>query len=83
MVQQVVGVTVAVPAHHHQCDKGGQEDSGQHPNGHDHHGLHGDPGSHHGCGRQLQSARQETNQGRLICLILTTDVSSSVRGRTR
>lgn len=61
MVQQVVGVTVAVPAHHHQGDEGGQEDGGQHPNGHDHHRLHGDPGSHHGCGRQLQLVRQESN----------------------
>lgn len=83
MVQQVVRVTVAVPAHHHQGDEGGQEDGGQHPNGHDHHRLHGDPGSQHGCGRQLQSVRQETNQRRLICLISTTVASSSVRGGRR
>lgn len=83
MVQQVVRVTVAVPAHHHQGDEGGQEDGGQHPNGHDHHRFHGDAGSHHGCGRQLRSVRLETNQRRLIRLILPTVASSSVRGGRR
>lgn len=78
MVQQVVRVTVAVPAHHHQGDEGGQEDGGQHPNGHDHHRLHGYPVFHHGGG-QLQSVCQETNQRRPICLILATVASSSVR----
>lgn len=80
VVQQVVRVAVAVPAHHHQGDEGGQEDGGQHPNGHDHHRLHGDPGDHHGCGRQLQSTRQEANQSRLIRPIPATDVSSPVGG---
>lgn len=42
MVQQVVGVAVAVSADDHQGNEGGQEDSRQHPNSHDHHRLHGE-----------------------------------------
>lgn len=48
VVQQVVGVAVAVSAHHHQGNKGRQENGGQHPDGHDHHRLHGDSGSRGG-----------------------------------
>lgn len=70
VVQQVVRVAVAVSAHHHQGNEGGQENGGQHPNGHDHHRLHGDSGSHGGCRQQLVSwqktKKKESNQGRLI-----------------
>lgn len=59
VVQQVVRVTVAVSAHHHQGNKGGQENGGQHPDGHNHHRLHGDSDSHSSRGK-------ESNQGRLI-----------------
>lgn len=55
VVQQVVRVAVPVSAHHHQGNEGGQENGGQHPNGHDHHRLHGDSGSHGGCRQQLVS----------------------------
>ena len=48
MLQQVVGVAVAVAAHHHQSHKGRQEDGGQHADGHDHHRLHGDGGGRKG-----------------------------------
>lgn len=58
-VQQVVRVAVAVSAHHHQGDEGGQEDGGQHPDGDDHHRLHGDSGSHAGCGEQQLVERWE------------------------
>ena len=57
MVQQVVGVAVAVSTHHHQGNEGGQEDGGQHPNGHDHHRLHGDDGSQ-GVGSRQQGERK-------------------------
>lgn len=66
VVQQVVRVAVAVSAHHHQGNEGGQENGGQHPNGHNHHCLHGDSGSHGGCRQQLVFQRKESNQGRLI-----------------
>ena len=59
-MQQAEGVAVAVSAHHHQGDEGRQEDGGQHPDGHDHHRLHGDPGSHDG-NRQRRGARGEAS----------------------
>lgn len=65
MVQQVMRVAVAVSAHHHQSNEGGQEDGGQHPNGHDHHRLHGDSGSHNGCGQQ-HVERKRSNQDWLV-----------------
>lgn len=71
-VQQVVRMAVAVSAHRHQGGKGGQENGGQHPNGHDHHCLHGDSGSHSGCRQQLVQEEKSPNRGRLI-----------VRGRLR
>ena len=48
MLQQVVGVAVAVTADHHQSHEGRQEDGGQHADGHDHHRLHGDGGGRQG-----------------------------------
>lgn len=66
MVQQVVRVAVAVSAHHHQGNEGGQENGGQHPDRHDHHRLHGDSGFHGGCRRRLVSRGRESNQDRLI-----------------
>ncbi|KAG7234779.1 hypothetical protein INR49_003993, partial [Caranx melampygus] len=57
------GVAVAMSAHHHQGDEGGQENGGQHPDGHDHHRLHGDCGSHSGGGGGGQAAtRQEQKE---------------------
>lgn len=60
MVQQVVRVAVAVSAHHQQGNEGGQENGGQHPNGHDHHRLHGDPVSRGGRRQQLVVEARES-----------------------
>lgn len=81
MVQEVVRVAVAMSAHHHQGNEGGQENGGQHPNGHNHHCLHGDLGSHGGCRRQKRRRGKESNQGRLIVLSLIMDGRSSVEER--
>ncbi|TNN85864.1 hypothetical protein EYF80_003708 [Liparis tanakae] len=62
-VQQVVRMAVAVSAHRHQGGKGGQENGGQHPDGHDHHCLHGSHGSHGGCGRQLAQEEKKVQIG--------------------
>lgn len=85
VVQQVVRVAVAVSAHHHQGNEGGQENGGQHPNGHDHHRLHGDSGSHGGCRQQLVSwqkkERKKVQSGSADCPSSTIHGRSSVEGR--
>jgi len=53
VVQQVVRVAVAVSAHHHQGDEGGQKNGGQHSYSHYHHRLHGDSDSCNGWRQQL------------------------------
>lgn len=74
MVQQVVGVAVAVSAHHDQGDEGSQEDGGQHPDGHDHHRLHGDCGSRgHWRPEQLELRDQS---GSSDCLSSSTNSRS-------
>lgn len=83
VVQQVVRVAVAVSAHHHQGNEGGQENGGQHPNGHDHHRLHGDSGSHGGCRQQLVSwqKKKRVQSGSDDCPSSTIHGRSSVEGR--
>lgn len=44
-LQQIPRPAVALPTYHHQGCKGGQKDGGQHPNGHNHHGLHASRGT--------------------------------------
>lgn len=87
VVQQVVRVAVAVSAHHHQGDEGGQENGGQHPDGHDHHGLHGDSHSHsHGGGGGISDSYlrgKDSNQGRLIVPGWIMDGRSSVEDGER
>lgn len=75
VVQQVVGVAVAVSAHHHQGNEGSQENGGQHPDGHDHHRLHGDSGSHGGWRLQLE---RRVQSGSSDCLSSSTNGCSPV-----
>lgn len=77
MVQQVMRVTVAVSAHHHQGNKGGQENGGQHPNGHYHHCLHGDSGSHD----DSYFERKRLQSGSADCPSSIMDGRSSVERR--
>lgn len=84
VVQQVVRVAVAVSAHHHQGNEGGQENGGQHPNGHNHHCLHGDSGSHSGCRLQLvkrKKKKKRVQSGLADCPSSIMDGRSSVEGR--
>lgn len=70
VVQQVVGVAVAVSAHHDQGNEGSQENGGQHPDGHNHHRLHGDSGSRGGWRLQLELRVQS---GSSDCLSSSTN----------
>lgn len=79
VVQQVMRAAVAVSAHHHQGNEGGQENGGQHPNGHDHHRLHGDSGCHGGCRRQLVRRRNRVQSG--LSDSSAMDECSSAEGR--
>lgn len=79
-MQQVVGVAVAVSAHHHQGNEGSQENSGQHPDGHNHHRLHGDSGSHGGWRLQLELRVQS---GSSDCLRSSTNGRSPVESENR
>lgn len=77
MVQQVMRMAVAVSAHNHQGNEGGQENGGQHPNSHNHHRLHGDFGSHGG----FLVGRETVQSGSADCLGSITDVRSSIEER--
>lgn len=75
MVQQVVGVAVTVSAHHDQGDEGSQEDGGQHPDGHNHHRLHGDSGSQ---GHWRLQLKLRVQSGSSDCLSSSTNACSPV-----
>lgn len=80
VVQQVVGVAVAVSAHHHQGNQGSQENGGQHPDGHNHHRLHGDSGPQSGWRLQLELRVQS---GSSDCLSSSTNGRSAVEAESK